>query len=76
MRTAFENQCDQLDKKIEAMTEWEKKFYLWNLLRFYYKPSLIADKKKYSDNNTTVSQINRLIDNVNEIDTLLCYDLF
>lgn len=62
--------------KIDAMTDYEKKFYLWHLLRFYYKKALHKDKETYANDNLTFSQIERLLAHVEEIDTLLCYDLF
>lgn len=65
-----------MDAKIEALDEYEKKFYLWHLLRHYFKKELYADKNKYKKDHTSVEQINRLIANVEEIDTLLCYEIF
>ena len=62
--------------KIDAMSDSEKKFYLWHLLRFFYKKDLLKEKEKYANDRTTVDQINRLLANIEEIDTLLCYDLF
>ena len=62
--------------KIDALDVNEKEFYLWYLLRYYYKPELIKEKRKYDDDYTTLSQINHLLNNVEELDTLLCYDLF
>lgn len=62
--------------RIDAMSDQEKEFYLWHLLRYYYKPTLIKNKEEYSNDATTVNQITRLLDNVEEIDTLLTYDLF
>ena len=76
MKTKFELQCEDLGKKIDAMTDWEKKFYLWYLLRYHYKKKLAEDKEKYSNDSTTVDQVSRLQNNVEEIDTLLCYELF
>lgn len=61
---------------IDALSDEEKEFYLWHLLRYYYIKKLNADKEKYADDKSTVDQINRLLDNVEEIDTLLVYDLF
>ena len=61
---------------IDAMSDYEKKFYLWHLIRFYYKPDLRKEKEKYKDDRMAVDQINRLIAIIEEIDTLLCYDLF
>ena len=61
---------------IDALTDQEKKFYLWHLLRFYYKRKLISEKEKYMDDRTTFDQIDRLIRNVEELDTLLCYEIF
>ena len=60
---------------IDALTDQEKKFYLWHLLRFYYKRKLISEKEKYMDDRTTFDQIDRLIRNVEELDTLLCYEI-
>ena len=34
---------------IDALDEKEKEFYLWHLLRFYYKRKLLEDKKKYEN---------------------------
>ena len=65
-----------MDAKIKALDENEKKFYLWHLLRHYYKKKLYDHKDKNASDRTTVDQINRLIANVEELDTLLCYDLF
>lgn len=62
--------------KIETLSDDEKEFYLWHLLRFYYAKKLIADKKKYENDHAVVDQIDRLERNVAEIDTLLCYDMF
>ena len=62
--------------KIDAMPDEEKTFYLWHLLRYYYKRELRKDKEKYANDKTTVEQIDRLLANVEELDTLLCYDLF
>lgn len=61
---------------IDALSDEEKEFYLWHLLRYYYEKKLNTDKEKYADDKSTVNQINRLLDNVEEIDTLLVYDLF
>lgn len=65
-----------MGSKIDSLDDHEKKFYLWHLLRFYYSKKLRDDKEKYKDDRTTVEQIERLLANVNEIDTLICYDLF
>ena len=65
-----------MGKRVDALDDNEKKFYLWHLLRHYYKRELYADKEKYASDRTTVDQINRLIANVEELDTLLCYDMF
>ena len=62
--------------KIDNLSEHEKDFYLWHLIRHHYKKKLYADKKKYENEHTTVDQINRLIANVEELDTLLCYEIF
>ena len=62
--------------KIDALDDGEKTFYLWHLLRFFYKAKLRNDKEKYSGDPTSVDQINRLLNNVEELDTLLCYELF
>lgn len=69
-------QSQIMGARIDAMDENEKKFYLWHLLRYYYKPELRKKKEKYKDNRMSVDQINRLIAIIEEIDTLLCYDLF
>lgn len=61
---------------IDALTDKEKEFYLWYLLRFYYKRELISDKEEYKNDCTTTQQIDRLIRNVEELDTLLCYEIF
>ena len=61
--------------KIDAMPDDEKEFYLWHLLRFFYKRKLQSEKEKYDD-RATQEQLSRLLANVEEIDTLLCYDLF
>lgn len=61
--------------RIDALSETEKKFYLWHLLRYYYKPELLKGKENSGD-STTINQISRLLNNVEEIDTLLTYDLF
>ena len=65
-----------MGKRVDALDDNEKKFYLWHLLRHYYKRKLYDDKEKYASDRTTIDQINRLIANVEELDTLLCYDLF
>lgn len=62
--------------KIDALSDNEKEFYLWHLLRYYYQKKLHADKAKYSNDRTSVQQINRLLANVEELDTLLCYEIF
>lgn len=62
--------------KIDALSDYEKKFYFWNLLRFWYKNQLYESKAKYINDRFSLDQINRLIANVEEIDTLLTYDLF
>lgn len=66
----------EMGAKIDAMDENEKKFYLWHLLRYYYKKSLVEDKEKHKRDHASVDQLDRLIANVEEIDTLLVYDLF
>ena len=65
-----------MGEKIDSMDDHEKEFYLWHLLRFYYAKKLRDDKEEYKDDRTTVEQIERLLENVNELDTLICYDLF
>lgn len=65
-----------MGSRIDTMGEDEKKFYLWHLLRYYYKPRLIADKKKYAGNHDTVDMIDSLLNKVDEIDTLLCYEIY
>ena len=65
-----------MGSKIDSMDDHEKEFYLWHLLRFYYSKKLREEKEKYKDDAATLGQINRLIENVNELDTLICYDLF
>ena len=62
--------------RIDAMGDNEKKFYLWHLLRYYYKPRLIADKEKYAGNRNTIDMIDSLLNKVDEIDTLLCYEIY
>lgn len=62
--------------KIDALDEEEKTFYLWYLLRHFYKAKLRNEKEKYENDHTTVDQISRLLNNVEELDTLLCYELF
>jgi hypothetical protein len=65
-----------MGSKIDSMDDHEKEFYLWHLLRFYYSKKLRDGKEKSKDDAATIGQINRLIENVNELDTLICYDLF
>lgn len=65
-----------MGSKIDFMDDHEKEFYLWHLLRFYYSKKLRDNRELYKDDRATFSQINRLIENVNELDTLICYDLF
>lgn len=62
-----------MGKKIDSMDDHEKEFYLWHLLRFYYADKLRKEKEEYEDSRDL---IDRLLTNVNEIDTLICYDLF
>lgn len=64
-----------MGSKIDSLDDHEKEFYLWYLLRFYYHKKLRDDKEEYKD-RATVEQIERLLATVNEIDTLICYDLF
>lgn len=61
---------------IDALDDKEKEFYLWYLLRFYYKRELFADKEKYKEDRATTEQIDRLLRNVEELDELLCYEIF
>lgn len=71
------NVCYQImGGRIDAMSEDEKKFYLWHLLRYYYKPQLIDARKKYEGDCRTVDMINSLINKVDEIDELLCYEIY
>ena len=65
-----------MGSKIDSLDDHEKEFYLWYLLRFYYSKKLRDGKEKYKDDRTTVEQVERLLATVNEIDTLICYDLF
>ena len=65
-----------MGSKIDSLDDQEKEFYLWHLLRFYYHKKLRDDKEKYKDDRATVEQVERLLATVNEIDTLICYDLF
>lgn len=69
-------QYQVMDAKIATLDDHEKMFYLWHLLRYYYKRKLFAEKEKYMDDRTTFDQIDRLIRNVEELDTLLCYEIF
>ena len=62
--------------EVDALSDNEKEFYLWHLLRFWYTKKLNADKEKYANDRTTIEQINRLLANVEELDTLLGYDIF
>ena len=62
--------------KIDTLGDEEKKFYLWHLLRYYYKKELLKGKEKCANNAATVDQINKLLNWVEELDTLLCYDLY
>lgn len=62
-----------MSSKIDSMNDHEKEFYLWHLLRFYYADKLRKEKEEYKDSRDL---IDRLLTNVNEIDTLICYDLF
>lgn len=71
------NVCYQImGGRIDTMSEDEKKFYLWHLLRYYYKPRLIAGKKKYADNHDTVDMIDSVLNAVDAIDALLCYEIY
>lgn len=71
------NVCYQImGGRIDAMGEDEKKFYLWYLLRYYYKPQLIDARNKYEGDYRTVDTINSLINKVDEIDELLCYEIY
>jgi len=71
-----DSQYQIMGAKIDAMSKHEKTFYLWHLLRYYYKANLYRDREKHSNDRTTVDQINRILNSVEELDTLLCYDLF
>ena len=62
--------------RIDAMGEDEKKFYLWHLLRYYYKPRLIEGKKKYADNHDTVDMIDSVLDAVDAIEAVLWYEIY
>lgn len=62
--------------RLDALDDDEKAFYLWYLLRHFYKVKLRDEKEKYENDRTTLDQINRLLNNVEELDTLLCYELF
>lgn len=71
------NVCYQImGGRIDAMGEDEKKFYLWHLLRYYYKPRLVAARQKYEGNRSSIDMINSLINKVDEIDELLCYEIY
>lgn len=64
-----------MGRRLETMSEDEKKFCLWWLLRHYYIPRLRNHKEKYGDRRDVVEYTNKLINNAEEFDTLLSYEM-
>lgn len=75
-RTAFEQHCDELDNKVEALTPWEKRFVLWRLIREY------GEELKVNTNPESVTEMYAAVKTADhkktckEIADVLCGELF
>ena len=70
-REAFERQCEEISNKLDNLSDWEKKFYLYCLIPEYAKNLTVEMQKHKIEEPNDVFIVNGLKEMVAQLHTAL-----